>query len=154
VLKSRDKVLEFTSEALMKGDSVIIDRCNFDSVQRRHWTKLADEKQAELQFQYECGKALSLPDNYQLSSTGNTYPRIFKLCLVLPNFKDVEFCANRAFSRGDDGVHAVGTDWSFVCHRMNAEFHMPSIDEENFDALHVCVDENDINRTVCLLTNI
>jgi hypothetical protein len=37
---------------------------------------------------------------------------------------------------------------------MNAAFRMPSIDEENFDALHVCVDENDVNRTICLLTNI
>jgi hypothetical protein len=77
VLKSRDKVLEFASEALIKEVSVIIDRCNFDSVQRRHWTKLADEKQAEIQFQYECGKAHYLPDNYQLSnSTGNT-PQVY-----------------------------------------------------------------------------
>jgi hypothetical protein len=143
VLKSRGAVLEYASEALMKRDSVIIDRCNFDPVQRQHWTKLADEKQEEMRFKYE----------YNLNdSTSSTFPRILKLCPVLPKWNDVVYCANRAFSRGDDGVHEINTNWSDICHRMNRDFRMPFLDEENFDALHVCVDENDVNRTIRLLT--
>jgi hypothetical protein len=35
---------------------------------------------------------------------------------------------------------------------MNKESRMPYLDEENFDALHLCDDEEDVDRTICLLT--
>jgi hypothetical protein len=46
----------------------------------------------------------------------------------------------------------LGTDWSLVCRRMKKDFRMPSLENENFDAIHVCTDEEDINRTISLLT--
>jgi hypothetical protein len=47
VLKSRGKVLKHASTALLNGDSVIIDRCNFNPEQRQHWIRMVDEIQFE-----------------------------------------------------------------------------------------------------------
>jgi hypothetical protein len=35
---------------------------------------------------------------------------------------------------------------------MKKDFLMPSIENENFDAIYVCTDEEDVNRTISLLT--
>jgi hypothetical protein len=94
VLKSRGKVLNHASAALLTGDSVIIDRCNFNPEQRQHWIKLVDEIQ------------------FEIERTRNK--KIFKLCMVLPRSNDVGFCSDRAFSRGDDGVHPAGDIYVYV----------------------------------------
>lgn len=158
MLKTRGKVLKFASAALKKGDSVIIDRCNFNQEQRRHWTKLAEE----IEFDREEVEApeceVNEADNNSKcsatnNSTKNSSKRIFKLCLVLPKWNDVQFCVSRAISRGDDGVHEAGTDWSVVCRRIKKDCLIPCLVEEAFDALHVCTNEEDVNRTIQLLTN-
>jgi hypothetical protein len=49
----KGKVLTYATTALMRGESVIIDRCNFDRKQRQHWTKLADEIQFKQVIQFD-----------------------------------------------------------------------------------------------------
>jgi hypothetical protein len=97
--------LTYATTALLSGDSVIIDRCNFDPKQRQHWTKLADE------IQFEQENMPILKDKFINDSQNpieSRIKKIFKLCLVLPNSNDVRFCSDRAFGRGDDGVHEPG----------------------------------------------
>jgi hypothetical protein len=48
-------------------------------------------------------------------------------------------------------IHA-GEDWSKICHIMKKDFRMPCLENENFDAIHVCTDEEDLERTMSLLT--
>lgn len=137
-------MLRFASEALENGDSVIIDRSNFNAEQRRTWTKLAEEIQLKLRSIEEEAVKCKF-------SEADSMKRIFKLCLVLPKWDDVRFCSDRAFSRGDDDVHKAGTDWLKICRIMKKDFVMPSLKEEAFDALHICFDEEDLNRTICSL---
>jgi hypothetical protein len=35
---------------------------------------------------------------------------------------------------------------------MKKDFSMPSLEDENFDAIHVCTDEEDVERTISLFT--
>lgn len=99
VLKSRQRVIEETKIALEFGKSVIIDRCNFDAVQRKHWIELA--------YQYEVYSIISI-------------------ALLDQSF---EKCVDRATLRGDDGIHSAETDWSLVCGSMQSQFTLPSLEE-------------------------
>ena len=152
--------------ALRRGDSVIVDRCNFDAQQRQHWTSLAESIQSELQLQQD-DLFLYPPSSPQQSSDnekqnnidsererpGRLIKRIITICLVLPNCQDVNFCANRAFNRGNDGVHEPDTDWAVVCRRMKKDFSMPSTVQESFAAVQICNNQYDIQHAINLLSS-
>ena len=101
-LGSRQRVYKKAAAMLEEGRfldgyrGVIIDRCNFDQSQRRHWVELAEET--------------------------NSY----KLCIVLPRANDVKFCTERALGRGDDGVHTGSEDWKSIVGRMGSNYEPPS----------------------------
>jgi predicted kinase len=112
-LGSRTAVEHHSSVALGRRHSVIIDRCNFDRSQRKTWIRLAD------QFQADC-----------------------VICLVMENYLNFELCSDRAFKRGDDGVHDGDTDWSSVCSSMAKQFQYPVI-QEGFSGIYHCRDSAD-----------
>ena len=47
VLGSRRRCLSVATQALSNGQHVIIDRCNFDEVQRAHWLNLRSDRQPD-----------------------------------------------------------------------------------------------------------
>lgn len=103
-LGNRRRVLNEASQLLEEGHSLgrrglIIDRCNFDPAQRRHWIDLANDINA------------------------------IKLCVVLPRADDINFCTHRALNRGDDGVHKGSEDWNAIIRRMATEFVPPNLCE-------------------------
>jgi len=111
VLKSRQAVLAAADEHLHRGGCIIIDRCNFDKVQRKHWLDLA-------------AKHSSRADK-----------AVRTLCVVMPRAADKEFCAARAYKRGNDGVHTGEEDWDKVCGIMNSNFRAPRLEEEPFEGI-------------------
>lgn len=94
---------------------VIVDRCNFDAQQRKHWIDIAIRRQ------------VAVPD-----------VDLLKLCLVLPHSHDLDFCTARAVSRGDDGVHAGEEDWPRIVSRMVSQYRKPDRRLEGFDAIYWC----------------
>jgi tRNA splicing ligase len=110
VLKTRKAVMSRTEKSLKMKQRIIIDRCNFDSVQRFPW--------------------IDIGEKYKVSNI---------LCVVMPDYRNVKFCSMRAIKRGDDGIHAYGdtTDWTAVCHRMNAALRYPTL-SEGFTAIYHC----------------
>jgi hypothetical protein len=124
---SRKRVISRVSDILnYTNDSIIIDRCNFDVVQRKHWIDLA-------------------LDHEQI--TGRT---IHRICLVMPRYNDVEFCAERATSRGVDKSHPTEEDWYVICQRIVSQFVHPSVDED-FSAIFHCKDEEDLELCIRML---
>lgn len=101
-LKTRDAVLLNASAALQSGSHVIIDRCNFDVDQRRHWVDMA----------------------YSLVAA----PLI--LAVVMPHYSNVGVCSRRAEARGNsDGIHDCRIPWERVCNGMARGFVYPSEQE-------------------------
>ena len=96
---SRRQVLMLAEEQLLNGGSVIIDRCNFDRVQRSHW--------------------INLSIHYQACCVG----------IVLHHFGYLPLCIQRAYARGNDGEHADDVDWNFVCRRMERDLVLPALEE-------------------------
>ena len=99
VFKSRQRVYFAAEESLKANTSVIIDRCNFDSIQRSHWIKLANAFNASV------------------------------ICIELPHSNNIELCSSRAFSRGNDGIHTPDTDWKKICHIMHKSYRKPQLKE-------------------------
>ncbi len=126
-LKSRNMVIDRTLLGLQEQKNIIIDRCNFDVAQRIHWIELAQQ----------C-------------------PMYLILCVVVPNFGDVDLCSQRAFIRGNsDGVHDEETNWQMVCKRMKQEFSYPS-ESEGIHCIYPCESWNDADPlifTICGNTN-
>ena len=116
VLLSRSRVESETRLALADGRSVVIDRCNFDTVQRRHWVDLAYE--------------------YNLDAA---------VCVVLPDSQNVQLCAQRATGRGNDGIHALDTNWTAVCNMMNHNFRPPHV-SEGFSGVFHCQSSADVDQ--------
>ena len=85
--------------------SVIIDRCNFDVQQRSSWLQLAMSFQAS------------------------------PICIMLPDSQNITACSERAYVRGDDGIHGPDVDWMGVCSRMGRDFTEPTL-EEGFVAVY------------------
>jgi hypothetical protein len=166
VLKSRNNVLSVASAALARGQSVVIDRCNFDASQRMSWIQMAAQHRRDLQRKSEPdsgpqsqsaakGALADLVDGEEpaaaAAAADRVSGRVLTVCVVLPRPNDAEFCSRRASSRGDpDGVHTPGTDWSVVCQRMRGEFVYPRTDE-GFDATYFCTDSVALERITDLL---
>lgn len=124
VLESRKRVEEEAHRHLQLGYSVIIDRCNFDVAQRRHWIKLADK--------------------YQVDEV---------LCITMPAALDVALCARRATDRGNDGIHAPDTNWLSVCSSMRAQYRAPSL-SEGFSGMFCCGSERDMDQIRNAIANV
>jgi hypothetical protein len=88
------------------------------------------------------------------NSYSNTDIRqIVTVCVVMPNGGDIKFCSQRAFSRGNDGIHERDTDWEIVCKRMKKDYSLPSVEGEAFADVHICSDEKDLNDSLQLLSS-
>jgi predicted kinase len=113
-------------KALQSGLHVVIDRCNFDVSQRRHWLQLALVHAVRP-------------------------PKI--LCIVMEDFANVELCSRRAFLRGSsDGAHKESTDWYAVCKRMAAEFRYPDL-SEGFDSIVQLTSAEDCRQVIDALVS-
>ena len=112
VLKTRQKVLYHAEQSLQKSECVVIDRCNFDQLQRSHWVNI-------------CQK-------YEIK-------HIF--CVVLKDYINVLECSQRATARDNDGIHEADTNWAEVCARMKRDFEYPSMNE-GFTAIYHCSDDD------------
>jgi predicted kinase len=53
-LGSRDACISFAKEMLWKGKSPVIDRCNFDKAQRKHWIQIARDANVRAHYVYLC----------------------------------------------------------------------------------------------------
>jgi len=109
---------------------VIIDRCNFDAEQRRHWIDIALRRQ---------------------SSQSDVH--MIKLCIVLPKSADAEFCTARALARGDDGVRKGDEDWPFIVSRMASQYRPPSRRKEGFDAVYWCKSEEELDFIAAVVSS-
>ena len=102
-LKNRQKTINAAIRCLEKGQGeergLIVDRCNFNAAQRKHWIDLARERGA------------------------------VPLCVVLPDADNVRVCTARAVQRGDDGVHTGEEDWKSIVARMGKQFDVPRLEE-------------------------
>lgn len=129
-LKSRQAVAAHTASALQSGYHVVVDRCNFDVLQRSHWIDLSLQQSAE-----------------------SARPAVL-VAVVMPHFSNIDLCAARAEERGDsDGLHDADTNWKGVCARMADEFIFPST-REGFDCIVQCNDDEDIAQVVELLASV
>lgn len=128
------KVMEtYCREALSQGYHLIVDRCNFDVEQRKHWIGMIHEIYGSLANR-------SSPHNLQKS----LHP-FYILAIILPDYNNVKLCANRAFNRGADGLHAADTDWNMVCSAMMNSFIYPS-SFERIDGVYHCTDQKDLEK--------
>ena len=102
-MRNRQETIDAAISFLRRGkgevQGVIIDRCNFDVVQRRHWVKIAKDMGA------------------------------ITLCVVLRGADNVRLCTKRASERGDDGVHTGEENWEQIVSRMGNQFVAPSLKE-------------------------
>lgn len=129
VLGNRQKTIACAKRHLLGGilpskdpgpRGIVIDRCNFDAVQREHWVRLA-------KFTTEC--------------TGR---RVFTIAVMLSRSNDADFCIERAKRRGNDGVHTGKEDWDAIVNSMSRHFHFPS-QNEGIDANYWCDSSKDNN---------
>ena len=142
-------VLEGKSERSCAGAArVIVDRCNFDALQRKHWIDLASRR-----LQTLGRKSPTLADAATENDSGpdpgpgpdRPSPKpLLKLCIVLPRPADVAFCTARAKSRGNDGVHEGDEDWAFIVSRMAVQFRPPQR-AEGFDAIYWCSSQEELD---------
>ena len=174
VLKDRKSVIQATQQGLIMGKSVIIDRCNFDKVQRSHWIKIAwdfnngndlttpvPRKKYGQQNVSNSGYSEPLsgnsggdqPQKVNLAEKRNATNQVITLCVVLPRFDDVEFCTSRAISRGNDGIHNPSTNWTKVCRMVKHDLTTPSV-REGIDAVVFCKSDNDVEVLISRLGNI
>lgn len=72
------------------------------------------------------------------------------VCVVLPT--SIQISTQRAYERGDDGLHDANTNWARVCAKMAAEFERPMLDE-GFTNIYHCRDENDRTLLIESLRN-
>lgn len=114
VLGSRKKVEESTIASLRSKRCVIIDRCNFDSKQRKTWIDLG--------YHYHVHLIISV---------------------VLPDYDNVAVCSLRAFDRGNDGIHEEDVNWNMVCHIMKGNFRLPTL-KEGMNCIYQCRNESDM----------
>lgn len=121
VLKSRDSVLSNAGEILHRGGSVIIDRCNFDQIQRSHWIQLAKHQ------------------------------NIKTLCLIVPNYNNLNVCMHRAYERKDE-YHDEGSDWNKICRMMSSNFQFP-ISSEGFSWIYQCFSNEDVQLIIDVLVS-
>jgi predicted kinase len=114
VLKTRKRVISTARSHLTSNENsaVIIDRCNFDVIQRKHWLDLASE------FRNAKAKAKTL-------------------CIVLPFADDVNRNSKRAIARGNDGVHKGDENWMAICKRLK-HCYIPPSELEGFDGIFYC----------------
>lgn len=116
-LGDRGAVVNAVRNVLHHHGNVVVDRCNFDYAQRRHWIELAQE--------------------YHLSAV---------IAVVMPNFDNVSLCAERAYKRGNsDGIHPGNPNWDGICADMMHKFVLPS-PEEGFSGLYLCHNQADVDR--------
>ncbi len=99
VLGKRDIVFSSAQSILDDGDSVIIDRCNFNKIQRSHWIKLSQ-----------------LNNNVKV------------ICLIMPDYLNVDVCSERAYNRKDE-FHGENEDWKKICGIMKNDFQFPTYAE-------------------------
>ncbi len=124
ILQTRSRVEAEAHNCLNAGHSIVIDRCNFDTIQRSHWINLAYQ--------------------YNVDAT---------ICVVLPNALDVQLCSQRATLRGNDGIHDPDTNWRSVCHRMQNEFKPPKL-TEGFSSIFNCKNMSDLETIRKAIVNI
>lgn len=103
------------------NSSIIIDRCNFDSRQRKHWVHIATEVQTRR-------------DQY----------RIHKIVVVMPKAVNLSFCVEKATLRGVDNSHPNVENWEMICRSILKEFKMPNKNEEKYDAYYYCENDHDL----------
>ena len=125
------EVLEGKSGQCAGPGRVIVDRCNFDAQQRKHWIDIAERRRA------------SVPG-----------VDLLKLCLVLPHSADLEFCTARAVSRGDDGVHAGDEDWPRIVAIMVSQYRKPDRRLEGFDAVYWCDSAEELEELGTVLASL
>lgn len=118
VVSQVTRVLEGTADGFL-GGRVLVDRCNFDQAQRRHWIEIVQQQRRA---------------NPDLTT--------HLLCVVLSNSDDADFCAARAVARGNDGVHAGDEDWPRIVAGMKRDYRPPSL-HEGFDGIFWCHSEED-----------
>lgn len=119
-LGSRKNVLIHARRALEQKDSVIIDRCNIDRKQRKHWISLAEQHNVQA------------------------------LCVIVSDCLDVDKCAERAYQRGDDGVHDADTDWKRVCNICRSEFERPDL-SEGLAGIYCCDGKESVDKLLIAL---
>eukprot|EP01039_Chlorochromonas_danica_P005367 gene5367-5903_t len=125
-LGSRKAVYNQALTAVQQGYHIVIDRCNFDQSQRSHWIELAR--------------------NHARYS-----PTI--VSIVMPDFDNVNLCADRAYRRGDsDGIHDIDTDWNGVCYRMAQEFVFPN-SNEGFECVVQCNSDVEVHEIIDVLAS-
>jgi hypothetical protein len=123
-LKTRKAVEHHVTLALQIQNNVIVDRCNFDERQRKHW--------------------IDLGQKYQVNMI---------LAVVMPSYDDVDLCINRAIERGDsDGCHSQDTNWNLVCNRMCRDFTYPMI-IEGFHGIYACQTNKDLDKLITAITS-
>lgn len=114
VLGSRKKVEESTIVSLRSRRCVIIDRCNFDNKQRKTWIDMG--------YHYHVHLIISV---------------------VLPDYDNVTVCSQRAFNRGNDGIHEEDVNWNMVCRMMKGNFRLPTL-REGMNCIYQCRNESDM----------
>lgn len=120
VLGRREIVFSSAQSILDDGDSVIIDRCNFNTIQRSHWLKLS-----------------KLNNNVRV------------ICLVMPDYLNVDVCSARAFNRKDE-FHGENEDWEKICKMMKSDFQFPTFDE-GISLIFECKNNSDVDEFVSAL---
>jgi DNA polymerase III delta prime subunit len=145
--KSRKTMESYCLEALWKGYNLIVDRCNFDSAQRKHWIDMIyNVYQPYLQYIWECQAShnsnSAITD--KLNNNLNEIKPFHILCVLVPNYNNTQLCIQRAVKRGgSDGLHEADTDWNLVCNAMNSQFQYP-VKSEGIDNIYHCRNEKDL----------
>jgi hypothetical protein len=93
--------------ALSFGSSVIIDRCNQDESQRKHWLDLAAQ--------------------YGVPA----------ICVSLPQSRNAEICIQNATRRGLDYLHDKPTDWNSVVRMIESQSTNPHINEGFYEVIRL-----------------
>ena len=153
---SRRTMESYCFDALSKGYNLIVDRCNFDEHQRKHWIDMMHSIYAAYFHQkHENSNHHSHHNkNHPESADMPVYHSqpFYILSILVPYYDNVPVCSARAFKRGDDGLHDGNTDWNMVCNRMLSEFRYP-IRAEGIDGVFHCKTEKDTSKIVNALVS-
>jgi predicted kinase len=136
VLKSRKAVLAAAKAALLRGDHVVVDRCNFDKEQRHHWIDLASEVITDPDTDISFHRDKNRETRYANGTS------MIKVSITMEHAADLAVASDRATCRGIDDQHQKPVDWSTVCRQMLHRFTPPSV-EEGFDVVYECLDGGD-----------
>lgn len=123
-LGSRQNVMNAAGRGLTMGQSVIIDRCNFDEPQRATWLQLSDQ----------CGADAVI-------------------CLLVENYNNLRVATQRAYKRGADGLHEAHTNWKKVCGAMSSSFTYPSL-HEGFTAIYQCRNASETRQFIDVFSSL